>query len=99
MNFKQTINEIQAEMVNGKIPLNKIFSNGNIAQLPKDSEWRRVLSEIIAAIAKAGLSDDFKKDMDPLDIQGNSLQGKVKIQSDSGKKYTYDINRKKLFKA
>lgn len=98
MELKKLLNEVTAEIVNGKIPANKIFSNGNIVSLKDEPEWRKVLGEILVAIDKAGLSADFKKDMDPLDIQVGT-SGKVKLQSDSGKQYTYDVNRKKLFKA
>lgn len=99
MKLNKALNEVQAEIVNGKIPLNKVFSNGNIVKLPDGSEWRRILGEVLSAINKAGLADDFKKDREPLDIDGSSTNGKVNVQSDSGQKYIYDINRKKLYKA
>lgn len=100
MRFNKVITEVQAEIVNGRIPSNKVFSGNNITELPKDSEWRTVLGEILVAIKKAGLESDFKKDMDPLDITGSGKPvGKIKITSDSGKSYVYDVNKKKLFNA
>lgn len=99
MKLKKALNEIQAEIVNGKIPANKVFAGDNIASLEKGSEWRRVLGEILVAIKNAGLEGDFKKDLDPLDIAGEeSPIGKIQIKSDSGVRYYYDVNKKKFFK-
>lgn len=99
MKFNKVLNEMQAEIVNGKIPTNKIFSNGNVVNLPQGSQWRKILGEILTCINKAGLANDFKQDREPLDIDGSDGTGKVKIQSDTGKRYIYDINRKKIYKA
>jgi hypothetical protein len=101
MRFKRVLNEISAEIVGGKIPSNKVFSQGNIVKLPADSEWRRVLGEILQAIKDHGLESEFQKDMDPLDIanSNDTPQGKILIRSDVGNKYYYDVNKKKLFKA
>lgn len=101
MKFKKVITELQAEIVKGKIPGNKIFStNGNITQLGRNDEWRKVLGEILVAIEGAGLSNDFASDREPVDIIGKNLSnGKVVLQSDSGIKYFYDINKKLLLDA
>jgi len=100
MFLKKLLNEIQAEIVGDTIPSHKIFSdNGNGVSLPKDSEWRRILGEILVNIKKYGLQDDFKKDLEPIDIERSKANGILSITSDSGKKYTYNINTKKFSKA
>lgn len=100
MRLKKLLNEIQAEIVGDTIPTHKLFAdNGQGVKLPADSEWRRILGEILVAIKKYGLQDDFKKDIDPVDIQTNKANGTMLITSDSGKKYIYNINNKKFSKA
>ncbi len=100
MKLKKVLQEIQAEIVGNTIPAHKIFSGDNISKLPQDSEWRKVLGEILVAIKKAGLSDDFEKDLNPLDISGDQKPvGKISLVSDSGKKYIYNVDKKKLFRA
>lgn len=100
MRLKNLLNEIQAEIVGDTIPANKLFSdNGNTITLPPGSEWRRILGEILVAIKKYGLQDDFKRDLEPIDIKTDKAHGTVSIVSDSGKKYIYNMNNKKFSKA
>jgi len=99
MHLKKLLNEIQAEIVGNTIPVNKVFAdNGQGIKLPPNSEWRRILGEVLEAIKKYGLEDDFKKDLEPMDIK-NKSNGKLSITSDSGKEYIYNINTKKFSKA
>ena len=100
MKLRQLIDEMQAEIVNGQIPSNKIFNdNGNIIVLKDGDEWRKILGEILVAIKKAGLETEFTRDLDPVDIHGSKSTGIIYLQSDTGKKYTYNINNKKLIPA
>jgi len=99
MKIDQVLNEIQAEIVNGKIPSNKIFSGNNIVNLKSNDKWRSVLGDILVAIKRAGLEKEFSRDSAPDDIIGSDAHnGRVKLISDTGSEYSYDINSKKLFR-
>lgn len=104
MNFKNLLNELQAEISGDKIPARMIFNDkGNqieFSKVPHSSEWRKVLGEIIVAVKKYGLQDKFKKgDISTIDIHGTEPRGRVKLQADTGEKYYYDINSKKIIQA
>jgi hypothetical protein len=99
MKLKTVLNELQAEIINGKIPAHKIFSNNNVINLKNYPEWRGVLEDILRAIKENGLQDKFSKDLSPDDITGDKASGTVRLTADSGEKYIYNVNRKKLEKA
>lgn len=103
MKLQKVLNELQAEIENGKIPGRGLFSDTghkiDISDVRDKSEWGAVIKEIVNAIKEAGLENDFKKyDIDSVDIQGKKPNGKISVVSDTGKKYVYDVNKKKLFK-
>jgi hypothetical protein len=104
MKFKQTLNELQAEITGGgKIPLRKIYINGNIPQnIPP--KWKSVLESIIRKLRKLNLIDKFSTDREPVDIEGIQPRGNITLKADDGSLYIYnsdtdtlyDSNKKKL---
>ena len=109
MKFNQLLNELQAEITNGKIPANKIFFNNKMLEgdaLKKflnsavgGSTWLNILQDIMVKLrSEPEHLKGFSPDKDPLDIDGDSVikTGKVFLNSDSGVRYEYDIKTKKL---
>jgi len=103
MNLKKLLNEVEAEIVRDGsktiIPRNKIFSNGNIADISKDDVTKDVLIEILRKIKEMGIENDFGKDQDPVDIWPGKAIGLWNVRSDSGKSYIYNVNKKTLVPA
>lgn len=99
MKFKRAINELQAEIVKGGvIPMRKIFINNNI---PKSipPAWKEALQKIIKKLKKLNLIDSFTKDTQPIDIEGATPRGKIKLVSDDGKRFTYSVEKDVLYDA
>ena len=96
MKFSIVLNELQAEIINKKIPYNKIFIQGNI---PKSipSEWRSVLEKIMKKLQSLKLLYKFKADKNPLDIEGIKPSGTITLIADTGEKYFYDVERDLLY--
>lgn len=100
MKLKKLLNEVEAEIVRDGaqigIPRHKIFSqNGKTVDI-SNSEWKNIFIDILRAIKEQGLENEFSKDADPLDIVPGKAHGTVLVTADTGKKFVFNINTKKL---
>lgn len=100
MKFKNILNELEAEITlnKNKEPVvfnHKVFINGKIpSNIPP--RWITVLKEIKSKLIEKGLIDKFSKDEEPMDISGLAPKGDIQLRSDTGEKYIYNIESKKL---
>lgn len=97
MKFKQTLNELQAEITaGGKIPLRKIYINGNIPKnLPP--QWKDVLESILRKLRQLNLIDKFSTDREPIDVEGVQPKGNITLKADDGTIYTYNVETGSLY--
>ena len=103
MKFKQTLNELKAEITKvprqDKVPMihkNKIFiGNKSLGYYPP--EWKSVLSDIWNKLKNLGLLKSFEADADPLDISGHKPEGDIDLKSDTGDVYIYNVEDKTLY--
>ncbi len=98
-NFKQELNELEAEIVGEQIPYHKMFTIDGKA-LSKEKltpEWASAFKEILGAIKKAGMMQKFSPDEGPTDIKPGT-KGIFNLYADDGTTYVYNMNTKKIKK-
>ncbi len=98
MKFKKALHELQAEVVGGKIPTNKIFINQKIPD-SVPPEWKKVLTDILTILKNKNLLNKFNKDAEPIDIEGTRPKGDITLVADDGSKYRYNVESGKLYNA
>jgi hypothetical protein len=100
MKLQQILNELQAEIVGGKVPPNKVFDlKGNVipSDKIKSSEFLPLLKEIKAAIEKAGILDQFSADKGEIDIKP-FRKNEYLLSPENGPQYVYNFATKRLTK-
>jgi len=99
-NIDKILDEVSAEIVQGKIPANKVFnSKGQVVPLEqlKGSESLRLISAIKAELTRTGMIKNFNNDdTSNLDIVPFNKRF-YKITPDTGgKTYLFNINSGKI---
>ena len=99
MKFKQTLNELQAEITSGgKIPRQRVYINGNIPD-SVPPQWKNILVKIVAKLRQVGVIDSFSKDLSPVDIEGVQPRGSITLKADDGTTYSYNVETGLLYDA
>ncbi len=97
------INEIQAEIVAGKVPANKVFDvQGNVVPLEqlKGSESQALLAAIKDALIKTNLIKKFDTDnMTNIDIKPFRKNEYILTPDVGAEKYLYNVATRKITKA
>ena len=103
MYLKKIINEVQAEIINNKIPARKVFDiNGNIVPLEKlkGSVSQSLLINIKAALIKSNLIQNFNpEDMSNIDIKPFRKNLYILTPDIGNKKYLYNVVTKQIKEA
>jgi hypothetical protein len=100
MKLDKLLNELQAEIVQGKIPVNKIYNlKGNIVNKTElqNSNFIELVREIKNAIQKAGILDQFSQESGEMDIKPYR-KNEYLLSPENGPKYIYNFITKKIIK-